>query len=102
MSTGRLTFLYPHLFRSVRVGGSAAKTARPCRHGPNARSVAFTTTSRSKEQFAQRHGKAVEPILVIEEAGKNTKGPTPEDAAGSEKNDMISGADKERSRETDS
>ncbi|PHH74766.1 hypothetical protein CDD83_4498 [Cordyceps sp. RAO-2017] len=42
MSTGRLTFLYPHLVRSA---------ARPL----------GTTAKRTKGSFAPRHGKAVEP-----------------------------------------
>jgi hypothetical protein len=102
MSTGRLTFLYPHLFRSIRVGESAAKAARSCRHGPNARRAAFSTTSRSEEQFVQRHGKAVEPLSVVGEVRRNTKGPTPEDAASSEKNDMKGDGKQEPGGEMDS
>jgi hypothetical protein len=65
MSAIRLTFLYPHLFRSIRLGEAATQCANSrCRKAPrHLRSLdaAFTTTTRAKEAVFERHGKAVEP-----------------------------------------
>ncbi|EOO02248.1 putative moz protein represents a chromatin-associated acetyltransferase protein [Phaeoacremonium minimum UCRPA7] len=73
MSTVRLTFLYPQLFRSARVGESAAAAhaavrARAPRAASSAsrprrqRAAPFSTTSSAKKSaFAPRVGKAVEP-----------------------------------------
>lgn len=69
MSTARLTFLYPHLFRSIRLGESAvAQTAvKRCRKPATARkpfAAAFTTSTRTGEAVFERHGKAVEPTAA--------------------------------------
>ncbi|KAK6077164.1 MOZ protein represents a chromatin-associated acetyltransferase [Seiridium cupressi] len=69
MSTARLTFLYPHLFRSIRLGEPAVvQTAKTrCRKPVTQRrpcAATFTTSARSKEAVFERHGKAVEPIPV--------------------------------------
>jgi hypothetical protein len=80
MSTGRLTFLYPHLFRSAsRLGepsahqvGRAVPTGRkPARSPAPAAShdaVRFASTSsrprQSSTYASKRHGKAVEPLPV--------------------------------------
>ncbi|KAG5915976.1 hypothetical protein E4U42_007858 [Claviceps africana] len=50
MSTGRLTFLYPHLLR----------TTRTC-VAPKAITTRWVATTRCNSSFAPRHGKAVEP-----------------------------------------
>jgi len=89
MSTTRLTFLYPHLFRSIRVSESAATKTRlrpraPPRQCLNSRSRGFATTHKRRERLIQRHGKAIEPFLAEGELEEDTKVFTPEDA--SEKN----------------
>ncbi|KAI9746403.1 MAG: hypothetical protein M1818_000116 [Claussenomyces sp. TS43310] len=64
MATMRLTFLYPHLFRSARVTEPMAQTARQCCRRQQPRQATFATTAARKNQrFVQRHGKAVEPFL---------------------------------------
>lgn len=68
MSTSRLTFLYPHLFRGARLSESAAQTTRAspaCRPGNLAAALpAFAPSPppRRTSTFAKRHGKAVEPL----------------------------------------
>ena len=67
MSTTRLTFLYPHLFRPARVGDSAAKTARIRTHAPRLQCQpvrSFAASERRIRQPPQRHGKAVEPYPI--------------------------------------
>lgn len=67
MSTTRLTFLYPHLFRSARLGDSAAKSARARSQAPRLQcqlARSFVTSERRARQSSQRHGKAVEPIPI--------------------------------------
>lgn len=67
MSTTRLTFLYPHLFRSVRVGDSAANTVRVRTQAARVQCQAlrsFATSERKARQSPQRHGKAVEPYPI--------------------------------------
>ncbi|RDW70337.1 hypothetical protein BP5796_08734 [Coleophoma crateriformis] len=67
MSTTRLTFLYPHLFRSLRASeSSAVRSARRKCQQPrpkNASHRGFATATRREQAFVQRHGKAVEPYL---------------------------------------
>ncbi|KAH6661370.1 MOZ protein represents a chromatin-associated acetyltransferase [Truncatella angustata] len=70
MSTARLTFLYPHLFRSIRLGESAAlQTSKTsCRKSLPRRkpcAAAFTTSAKSREAVFERHGKAVEPPSTL-------------------------------------
>ncbi|KAG9235502.1 hypothetical protein BJ875DRAFT_268844 [Amylocarpus encephaloides] len=65
MSTTRLTFLYPHLFRSIRSNEPITQNIR--RHNPTPQiqcmnSRGFVGGSRREQRFVQRHGKAVEPI----------------------------------------
>ncbi|KAI0598553.1 hypothetical protein F4775DRAFT_176869 [Biscogniauxia sp. FL1348] len=74
MSTVRLTFLYPHLFRAVRFGESAAHKTKsryrsPAAHPPTS-SVAFSTSSQPRQAAFERHGKAVEPASMPPEAVK--------------------------------
>ncbi|TVY28624.1 Uncharacterized protein LHYA1_G002353 [Lachnellula hyalina] len=85
MSTTRLTFLYPHLFRSIRVGDPATKSIRtrqqtptPPRQCSNSRR-GFATPSRRAQRFIPRHGKAVEPFLHEDETEEDTKVFTPEE-----------------------
>lgn len=62
MSIPRLTFLYPHLFKSLRVH-DAGLVLQPLRVGPSHLSKAgFSTTStRKQETYPQRYGTAAEP-----------------------------------------
>ncbi|OTA60280.1 hypothetical protein K449DRAFT_79461 [Hypoxylon sp. EC38] len=68
MSTVRLTFLYPHLFRAARFGESSAQRAKiRCRKSPNhrrPRMAAFSSTTPSRQAIFERHGKAIEPQPV--------------------------------------
>ncbi|XXG96506.1 hypothetical protein Hte_002789 [Hypoxylon texense] len=65
MSTTRLTFLYPHLFRAVRFGESSVHSVKVrCRKAPNIRKprlAAFSSTTPARQAVFERHGKAVEP-----------------------------------------
>jgi hypothetical protein len=82
MSTTRLTFLYPHLFRSIRVGESATKTVRLRARHPQQQYLkprGFATTEREEQRFVQRHGKAVEPFLRHGETADSLKVFTPEE-----------------------
>ncbi|KAI0881962.1 uncharacterized protein GGS22DRAFT_52983 [Annulohypoxylon maeteangense] len=68
MPTARLTFLYPHLFRTARFGESSAQRVKiRCRKSPNnykPRMAAFSSTTPSRQAVFERHGKAVEPFPV--------------------------------------
>ncbi|KAI1267299.1 hypothetical protein F5Y18DRAFT_379815 [Xylariaceae sp. FL1019] len=78
MSTVRLSFLYPHLFRAARlaesVSPSAAQTTKTRYRKPNCRSrpqhanhhsSTFATSARARQAaLFERHGTAVEPIPV--------------------------------------
>lgn len=81
MSTLRLTFLYPHLFRSIRLTESTAQTAtarcRKTTSHSNAYGRAFSTSARAREAVFERHGKAVEPAPASPAA---VKLPRPVDA----------------------
>lgn len=72
MSTTRLTFLYPHLFRAVRrvecPGPGAA--VRQCRAGGKQRRAGFAGTAGGRAKFAERRGKGVEPMIEGEKEGK--------------------------------
>ncbi|KAI0014179.1 hypothetical protein F4779DRAFT_561047 [Xylariaceae sp. FL0662B] len=74
MSTTRLTFLYPHLFRAARFGEPAAYLATyQCRKSPNhckSQTAPLTTTNRPKRAAFERHGTAVEPPSVPSEPVK--------------------------------
>jgi hypothetical protein len=74
MSTQRLSFLYPHLFRTARLGESAAgSTSGRCRrratttrnspsnHPRHAATPFGTSTTSKKASFAPRVGKGIEP-----------------------------------------
>lgn len=66
MSNLRLTFLYPHLYRSIRIGEPAFPRATPRHHAikprhPCCQYAAPITTSATRRQAVKRHGKAVEP-----------------------------------------
>ncbi|KAI5919949.1 hypothetical protein F4810DRAFT_684875 [Camillea tinctor] len=74
MSTVRLTFLYPHLFRAVRFGESAAHKTKPRYRNtpapPQTSTIAFSTSSQPRQAAFERHGKAVEPTPIPPEAAK--------------------------------
>ncbi|ORY69669.1 uncharacterized protein BCR38DRAFT_332112 [Pseudomassariella vexata] len=86
MPAQRLTFLYPHLYRSLRLGESAAQTAKSrCRKSPNSHcsghyAVAFSTSARRRKAVFERHGKAVEPqpaspnVVKLPQPGKEMRG----------------------------
>ncbi|CAL3965720.1 unnamed protein product [Diplocarpon coronariae] len=82
MSTTRLTFLYPHLFRPLRIYESSAPNlsvrARISRRQCQV-SRSLTIAGRKHERFVQRHGKAVEPFLAPGERADRVKGYTPEE-----------------------
>ncbi|KAJ9154769.1 MOZ protein represents a chromatin-associated acetyltransferase [Pleurostoma richardsiae] len=59
MSTARLTFLYPHLFRTARLGESAAAAA--CRRAPCRRTSTATTSASRPPQHAAPFGTAPQP-----------------------------------------
>jgi hypothetical protein len=87
MSTARLTFLYPHLFRSIRVNESATNTVRLRTRRPQPQCLKtrrFSTTGRNGQRFVQRHGKAVEPFLHHGETADSLKVFTP-DETGTDK-----------------
>ncbi|KAI0118636.1 hypothetical protein GGR51DRAFT_554326 [Nemania sp. FL0031] len=70
MSTTRLTFLYPHLFRAARLAESATQPtksryrSRPCRSN-NSYAPSFSTSARPRQAAFERHGTAVEPLPVL-------------------------------------
>lgn len=72
MSTTRLTFLYPHLFRTLRraecPGPGAA--VRQCAQSGRQRRAGIAGTARGGARFAERRGKGVEPIAGEEKEGK--------------------------------
>ncbi|KAE8446159.1 hypothetical protein EG329_012532 [Mollisiaceae sp. DMI_Dod_QoI] len=92
MSVPRLTFLYPHLFRSIRVCETvspktrirALQDSQQCsktkpRSGGGARRREFSTAERRPaSQFVRRHGKAVEPFIPEGENPSDLKVFTPE------------------------
>lgn len=77
MSTFRLTFLYPHLFRPLRVCEPAAKRALRARpRGTKALCLnnrEFTTSKRQRAKFAERRGKGIEPVQSKVEATSDPK-----------------------------
>ncbi|OHE95494.1 MOZ protein represents a chromatin-associated acetyltransferase [Colletotrichum orchidophilum] len=75
MQPARLTFLYPHLFRTIRLGETAATTAtsrtsKSCRRRATAEIrrrgyAAFAPTPGAQQSgFAPRHGKGIEPATT--------------------------------------
>lgn len=78
MTSLRLTFLYPHLFRSIRASKPISQSARECYRNSSSQRASFATTSRKQQRFVERHGKAVEPFLMPGGAKDNTKGFVPE------------------------
>jgi hypothetical protein len=91
MASLRLTFLYPHLFRSIRVSEPVAQSARQCcRHSPSRR-ASFATTSCKQQRFVERHGKAVEPFLVPPETKEDTEVFVPESTLAPTKKDRKAG-----------
>ncbi|CAG8962262.1 hypothetical protein HYFRA_00005317 [Hymenoscyphus fraxineus] len=76
MSTTRLTFLYPHLFRSVRTCEPTTQTLLrrpqlPPRQCMKARG--FAKATRREQRFVERHGKAVEPFVADAETADGDK-----------------------------
>lgn len=64
MSTTRLTFLYPHIFRSIRNTEPAiTQSARARARSRSQKPRYFVTTEHRAQVFVQRHGKAVDPFL---------------------------------------
>lgn len=119
MSTTRLTFLYPHLFRSVRISDSAANIVRARTQPTQAPFQAvrgFTTSNRRARQTSQRHGKAVEPYPIggnSDGGANNTKVLIPDEGAnetqkgkegkegqeGKESNEKSTGTGAEKSQQ---
>ncbi|KAI1326086.1 hypothetical protein F5Y16DRAFT_249511 [Xylariaceae sp. FL0255] len=83
MSSTRLSFLYPHLFRATtRSFADPASTAsvkisktryRSPHYPPKPRVATFATSMRARQAVFERHGTAVEPIPVTPEAVKFTQ-----------------------------
>ncbi|QSZ37772.1 hypothetical protein DSL72_008871 [Monilinia vaccinii-corymbosi] len=75
MSTTRLTFLYPSLFRGIRASEPIASRVRiqSGRATRQQRPRQFGTTQRRVDVFVQRHGKAVEPFQTEGENESNAK-----------------------------
>jgi hypothetical protein len=92
MSAPRLTFLYPHLFRAIKVSEPLSQNIRlrtkPAQQS-DLRTRNFTTTKCRRDRLVERHGKAVEPFLVEGETAEGLKVFSPEDE----------GNDKEKSKE---
>ena len=62
MSIPRLTFLYPHLFKSLRVHDPRLSLQPLCAgHKPISRAGLSTTSPRTQETYPQRYGTAAEP-----------------------------------------
>ncbi|KAK7736283.1 hypothetical protein SLS53_007118 [Cytospora paraplurivora] len=71
MSSQRLTFLYPHLFRSARQGKRVAisrcrrrhapASTHPAQHGQQSAAPFVTSNASNNGTFAPRVGKAIEP-----------------------------------------
>jgi hypothetical protein len=82
MSTTRLTFLYPHLFRSIRASepvAQAVRTRAPLTPRQCQTKRGFSSAERrAQPKFVQRHGKAVEPFLMDGESAEGLKVFTPE------------------------
>ncbi|KAK6595458.1 moz protein represents a chromatin-associated acetyltransferase [Botrytis cinerea] len=80
MSTTRLTFLYPTLFRGIRASEPIAPRVRiqSRRTSRTQRPRQFGTTQNRRDVFVQRHGKAVEPFLKEGENESNVKVFVPE------------------------
>ncbi|KAL3425641.1 moz protein represents a chromatin-associated acetyltransferase [Phlyctema vagabunda] len=77
MATPRLTFLYPHLFRSVRTSEPVFRaTQRAYKRPKNTKN--FAATSRGRQTYVQRHGKAVEPFLKEGDDAQSVKVYVPE------------------------
>ncbi|KAI8296183.1 hypothetical protein K4K59_004262 [Colletotrichum sp. SAR11_240] len=86
MSTTRLTFLYPHLYRTLRA--SEPRASSTCRSSSSSKRAAaevrrrgyaaFTPTPEARQSgFAPRHGKGIEPVKA-EKARKSVPAPKPE------------------------
>ncbi|CAD6441198.1 ab9c1a7c-92a4-4264-bc1a-1567d6cba7c4 [Sclerotinia trifoliorum] len=75
MSTTRLTFLYPTLFRAIRASEPITPRVRiqSRRASRPQRPRQFCTTQSRRDVFVQRHGKAVEPFLKEGENESNVK-----------------------------
>jgi hypothetical protein len=97
----RLTFLYPHLFRTIRTSEPAAQTARQCCRQSSSRRAAFATTSRRKQRFVERHGKAVEPFLAPDETKEDTRVFVAEPVPEQVKKDATKKGNKKSGAETD-
>jgi len=91
MSTSRLTFLYPHLFRTARLGEPVGNAAR--RTGAHKRSstspvpayAALASSTSPKQATFKRHGKAVEPQQHLKQAAP----PKEESSAGAPKTETA-------------
>jgi hypothetical protein len=97
MSTARLNFLYPHLFRSIRATEAATQSLqikRPTAPASCRKTRGFVTTRKREQRFVQRHGKAVEPFLAEGETTENTKAFTPSELAKSSEASQDAKADK--------
>lgn len=86
MSTPRLTFLYPHLFRTIRASETAALRRATTARKPRARccqyAATITTETTPRQQIAKRHGKAVEPLPLYTETDTPLSPSVPDATAG--------------------
>ncbi|KAF6793059.1 MOZ protein represents a chromatin-associated acetyltransferase [Colletotrichum sojae] len=89
MSATRLTFLYPHLFRTTVRATETSAARRTCgrRAAEASRSrgyAAFAPTSEARQSgFAPRHGKGIEPVTIeSQKTGGAAAAPAPAPAAG--------------------
>lgn len=111
MSLPRLPFLYPHLFRSIRVCESATpkvrlRTLQDSQQysqigGGGARRRDFSTVETRKAlQFVQRHGKAVEPFIPAGQSAEDMKVFTPEEEGKNEAktNENVKAKNEEKSK----
>ncbi|KAK6207572.1 moz protein represents a chromatin-associated acetyltransferase [Colletotrichum tabaci] len=108
MQPARLTFLYPHLFRKIRVadGTAAANASRsssssssPCRRRATAEVrrrgyAAFAPTPGAQQSgFAPRHGKGIEPATTMTKTPTMTVTSPGQAAVGASKGDTDDGLD---------
>ncbi|KAF6820292.1 MOZ protein represents a chromatin-associated acetyltransferase [Colletotrichum plurivorum] len=97
MSATRLTFLYPHLFRTTVRATETSAARRTCgRRAAEARSrgyAAFAPTSEARQSgFAPRHGKGIEPVTIeSQKTGGAAPAPAPAPAAAASPNTSSAG-----------
>ncbi|KAI1337865.1 hypothetical protein F5Y15DRAFT_146314 [Xylariaceae sp. FL0016] len=100
MSTARLTFLYPHLFRGVARFGESATRKTSTRYRKPANNytrftAALSTSSQAKNAAFERHGSAVEPLPVPPDVVKLPQ-PGKGDSSASRTSEASEPTDKDR------